>query len=72
MVQQTDYWKHLSHSRGIENIPVCSNSNEEMGEIGDRQTLSRSYISEEIELAVYCKIYESTTDSRNYVQDKNK
>ncbi len=43
-----------------------------MGEIGDRQTLSRSYISEEIELAVYCKVYESTTDSRNYVQDKNK
>ncbi len=70
MVQQTGHGIHLSHSRGTENIPVCSNSNEGMGEIGDRQTLSKLYISEEIEPAVCRKIYKSAIDPENYTQDK--
>ena len=71
MAQQTGHGIHLSHSRGIENIPACSNSDEGIGEIGDRSNLSKSYTSEEIEPTVCCKIYESTIDSENYVQDKN-
>ena len=67
MAQQTGHGIHLSHSQGIENIPACSNSDEGIGEIGDRPNLSKSYISEEIEPTVCRKIYESTIDSENYV-----
>lgn len=70
MVQQTGHGIHLSHSWETENIPVCSNSNERIGEIGNRQTLSKLYISEEIELAVCHKIYKSAIDPENYTQDK--
>ncbi len=53
-----------------ERLRISSNSNEGMREIGDRQTLSKLYISEEIELAVCHKIYESTIDPESYTQDK--